>query len=315
MGYQRIKTLAIDNKIVICASCWRLFRGPTLGPLAPLSQYAISCSRRASTRLIHIPRVAWPIPNRAMKSTEEGEQSMSQKASQDHSRMGNLRPLAFLLAAWLSVPALAQSVPFPTYTPGPQTNGTFVVSDGTVITPSGTVVNLGIRTRAKSIALNPTGNNTAAVLQMGAAQVVTVFNTKTGAVLQTFNPTVGAGGSSVGITYTPDGKYLLFSQDGDYGLSYVAVASVSSTGTLTNFANIAVPPDVDATGKMTTASLALIPIPRRSWRDLRPRASALREPMADSIFHAPTPFRCSPMRRPLPIRWASRSRPMPRPPT
>ena len=176
---------------------------------------------------------------------------MSQKASQDHSRMGNLRPLAFLLAAWLSVPALAQSVPFPTYTPGPQTNGTFVVSDGTVITPSGTVVNLGIRTRAKSIALNPTGNNTAAVLQMGAAQVVTVFNTKTGAVLQTFNPTVGAGGSSVGITYTPDGKYLLFSQDGDYGLSYVAVASVSSTGTLTNFANIPVPPDVDATGKMT----------------------------------------------------------------
>jgi len=159
--------------------------------------------------------------------------------------------LAGLLAVGLSVPALAQSTEFPTYQAGPQTNGSFIVGNGAVITPAGTVVNLGIRTRAKAIALNPTGNNTAAVLQMGAAQAVTVFNTKTGAVIQTFNPTVGAGGSSVGITYTPDGKYLLFSQDGDYGLSYVAVASVSSTGMLTNFANIAVPPDVDATGKMT----------------------------------------------------------------
>src|SRR5208282_6906916 len=72
--------------------------------------------------------------------------------------------------------------------------------------------------------------------------------------LQTFNPTVGAGGSSVGIAYTSDGKYLLFSQDGDYGLSYVAVASVSPSGMLTNFANIPVPPAVDATGKMTTVT-------------------------------------------------------------
>jgi YVTN family beta-propeller protein len=169
--------------------------------------------------------------------------------SRNYSQINRL--LVGLMATALGVPALAQSDRFPTYTPGPQTNGTFVVSDGAVITPAGTVVNLGKQTRAKSIALNPTGNNTAAVLQMGAAQAVTVFNTKTGAVLQTFNPTKGAGGSSVGITYTPDGKYLLFSQDGDYGLSYVAVASVSSTGTLSNFANIAVPPDVDATGKMT----------------------------------------------------------------
>jgi YVTN family beta-propeller protein len=172
--------------------------------------------------------------------------------SQNNSQIKGL--LLGLLGAALSVPVLAQSVQFPTYQPGPQTNGTFIVGDGTIITPAGTVVNLGIRTRAKSIALNPTGNNTAAVLQMGAAHVVTVFNTKTGAIVQTFNPTTGAGGSSVGITYTPDGKYLLFSQDGDYGPSYVAVASVSSTGMLTNFANIPVPPDVDATGKMTTVT-------------------------------------------------------------
>ena len=159
-----------------------------------------------------------------------------------------------LMAAGLSVPALAQSVPFPTYQVGPQSNGTFIASDGTILSPAGTQVNLGIRTRAKAIALNPNGNNTAAVLQMGAPQVVTVFNTKTGAVVQTFNPTKGAGGSQTGITYTADGKYLLFSQDGDYGLSYVAVASVAADGTLTNFANVQVPIAIDATGKMTTVT-------------------------------------------------------------
>ena len=179
---------------------------------------------------------------------------MSPKVSQNHSRMSSLRPLAVLLAAGLSIPALAQSVPFPTYVPGAQTNGTFVVASGQVITPAGTYVNLGTTTRAKAIALNPTGNNTAAVLQMGAPQVVTVFNTTTGAVLQTFKPTVGAGGSSTGITYTPDGKYLLFSQDGDYGPSYFAVASVSASGMLTNFANVAVPIAVDATGKFTNVT-------------------------------------------------------------
>ncbi len=173
---------------------------------------------------------------------------MSRNASQIN------RLFVGVLTAGLSIPALAQSVPVPTYAPGPQSNGTFVASDGTILAPAGTVVNLGIQTRAKAIALNPTGNNTAAVLQMGAPQVVTVFNTKTGAVLQTFKPTKGAGGSSEGIAYTADGKYLLFSQDGDYGLSYVAVASVAANGTLTNFANVEVPIAVDATGKLTNVT-------------------------------------------------------------
>jgi YVTN family beta-propeller protein len=172
--------------------------------------------------------------------------------SRKYSRINPL--FAGLLAAGLSIPALAQSVPFPTYQAGPQTNGTFVLGNGVIITPAGTVVNLGIRTRAKAVAVNPTGDNTAVVLQMGAAQAVTVFNTKTGAVLQTFNPTVGAGGSSTGITYTPDGKYLLFSQDGDYGPSYVAIATVNPDGTLTNFANVSVPIAVDATGKLTNVT-------------------------------------------------------------
>ncbi len=148
------------------------------------------------------------------------------------------RLLAGLLAAGMSVAALAQSVPFPTYTPGPQSNGSFVVSDGTIITPAGTQVNLGTTTRAKAIALNPTGNHTAAVLQMGAPQAVTVFNTKTGTILQTYKPFSTSNGSANGIAYTPDGKYLLFSQDS----SYIAIASVNATtGLLTDYAHVSVP--------------------------------------------------------------------------
>ncbi len=121
---------------------------------------------------------------------------MFQKTSRNHSRINPLRLLAGLLAAGLSVSAFAQSVQFPTYTPGENLSGSrgpnypstlpnpWVVSDGTIITPAGTQVNLGTTTRAKAIALNPTGNHTAAVLQMGAPQAVTVFNTQTGAVLQ-----------------------------------------------------------------------------------------------------------------------------------
>ncbi|WP_204101413.1 alkaline phosphatase family protein [Occallatibacter savannae] len=159
-----------------------------------------------------------------------------------------------ILAVGLSVSALGQSVQFPTYQAGPQPDGSFIAGSGVILTPAGTTVNLGIRTRAKAVALNPTGNHTAAVLQMGAPQVVTVFNTKTGAVLQNFTPKVGAGGSSVGITYTSDGKYLLFSQDGGYGPSYVAVASAQADGTLASYAAVSVPPDVDANGKLLNAN-------------------------------------------------------------
>jgi hypothetical protein len=47
------------------------------------------------------------------------------------------RLLLGLLASGLSVAALAQSVQFPTYQVGPQTNGTFIVSDGTILTLPG----------------------------------------------------------------------------------------------------------------------------------------------------------------------------------
>src|SRR5271165_3409841 len=172
-----------------------------------------------------------------------------------------------LLATGLTVPALlGQSVPYPTYSPGENTNATtgptyskplanpWVVSDGTIITPAGTQVYLGITTRAKAVAVNPTGNHTAAVLQMGAPQAVTVFNTQTGAVLQTYSvpyttskgvASTDSDGSQEGIAYTPDGKYLLFSQDGSYGPnSYISIASVNaSTGLLSNYAQVAVPLD------------------------------------------------------------------------
>jgi len=180
------------------------------------------------------------------------------------------RSFATLLATTgLATAALAQSVPFPTYSVGENKNaangpgypsnlGTpWVTSNGQIITPAGTAVYLGITTRAKAIALNPTGNHTAAVLQMGAPQAVTIFNTQSGAVLQTYSPAAGKDhdGSSVGITYTPDGKYLLFSQDGGGGTgSYIGIASVSTTGTLSDYAHVNVAMDVDANNTLTTVT-------------------------------------------------------------
>ena len=124
--------------------------------------------------------------------------------------------LVALLAAALSVSALAQSQQFPTYKVGENQNGSqgpnypstlpdpWVVSSGQIITPAGTQVYLGITTRAKAIALNPnTKTHTAAVLQMGAPQAVTIFNTQTGAVLQTYKPFRSASGSSTGIASSP----------------------------------------------------------------------------------------------------------------
>jgi YVTN family beta-propeller protein len=167
------------------------------------------------------------------------------------------RLLAGLLAAGLSIPALAQSVPFPTYNPGENLNGSqgpdypstlphpWVVSDGTIITPAGTQVYLGTTTRAKAVALNPLGNHTAAVLQMGAPQPVTIFNTQTGAVLQNFTYSGSKTGSATGIAYTSDGLHLLFSQD----TGFVAYVNVDpGTGLITsNVALITVPLDATIT--------------------------------------------------------------------
>jgi YVTN family beta-propeller protein len=157
-----------------------------------------------------------------------------------------------LAVAGLSVAALAQSTEFPTYQPGAQQNGSFVVSDGAIITPAGTQVNLGIRVRAKAVAVNPLGNHTAAVLTMGATAAVQVFNTLTGAVLQSYK-TLGVDpqGSNLGITYTPNGQYLLFSQDS----SYVGIASVNATtGLLSDYAHVSVPMDINSSGVLSTVT-------------------------------------------------------------
>ena len=157
------------------------------------------------------------------------------------SRSERLRPLAGLLAMGLAAPAAAApSQLFPTYQTGPLKNGAYVVSNGQIITPAGTQVNLGIRVRAKAVAVNPRpGSHSAAVLTMGATQAVEVFDTMSGDILQEYLPFQDSSGSYGGITYSGDGKYLMFSQDS----SYVALAAVGSTGLLTDYAHIPVPPD------------------------------------------------------------------------
>ncbi len=176
---------------------------------------------------------------KSRKKSREASQDNSQKKS----RINRLHPLAGLLATGLSVPAFlaGQSVPFPTYVAGPQPNGSFVVSSGQIITPAGIQVDLGIRVRAKAVALNPnTKTHTAAVLTLGASEAVEVFDTQTGIILQDYL-TLGQdhSGSFNGITYSPDGKYLLFSQDS----SNVAVAKVSAEGLLEDYAQVSVPPN------------------------------------------------------------------------
>ena len=170
----------------------------------------------------------------------------SRKMSRRDSRINRLRPLASLLATGLSVPALAQSVPFPTYTTGPQPNGSWVVSSGQVITPAGKQVDLGIRVRAKAIALDPNvSTHTAAVLTLGTSAsdgngAVEIFDTKTGDVLQNYIPFgKDPSGSYSGIAYSPDGKYLIFSQDS----SYVTRAKVQADGSLEDDVQVSVPPN------------------------------------------------------------------------
>ena len=184
--------------------------------------------------------------------SQRTSRNKSRHKSRCKSRINPGRPLAGLgsglLAAGLGLPALAgaQSVPYPTYVTGPQSDGSWVVGDGQVITPAGTQVNLGIRVRAKAIALNPDARtHTAAVLTLGTSRsdgngAVEVFDTRTGKVLQNYLPFgLDPSGSYSGIAYSADGKHLLFSQDS----SNVTVANVSAAGLLADDAQVSVPPN------------------------------------------------------------------------
>ena len=131
------------------------------------------------------------------------------------------------------------STEFPTYLVGPQPNGSYVMSTGQVITPAGKVTILGSPVRAKAVALNPANPNNAAVLLMGASSAVDVIDLSTGAVLQKYTPFSDTHGSFTGISYSSDGKQLLFSQDD----SYLAVANVDpKTGLLSDSQHLKVAP-------------------------------------------------------------------------
>ena len=168
---------------------------------------------------------------------------MFRKPSRSSPRINALRPLAGLLVMGLSFAAFAaaQSQPYPTYVTGPQPNGSWVVGDGQVLTPAGIQVDLGIRVRAKAIALNPNvQTHTAAVLTMGAAQAVVVIDTKSGVVLQNYSTFgVDPSGSYGGIAYSPDGKYLAFAQDS--GTGNLGIAKVTDQGLLEDYAQVSLP--------------------------------------------------------------------------
>jgi YVTN family beta-propeller protein len=166
----------------------------------------------------------------------------------DH-RAPGASSLAVLLALIVAVPALAApAAESPTRTVGPQRNGSIVASDNQLLTPAGTVVQLGSPVVAKAAAVNPNHKTrTGAVLLMAAAQPIIVFSTTTGEVIQRYVPVTTDGttftnnthGSFTGITYSADGSKLLFSQDNNF----VAVANVDAfTGKLTPAASIALPP-------------------------------------------------------------------------
>jgi YVTN family beta-propeller protein len=206
---------------------------------------------------------------------------MSVKVSRKRPSIDHSHVLAGLLATGLSVPALmGQSVPFPTYQVGTNKNlstgpsypstlsNPWVVSNGQIITPAGKMVYLGITTRAKAVALNPnTNTHTAAVLQMGGPQAVTIFNTQTGAVLQSYATPYLSGtatksdshGSHNGIAYTPDGLHLLFSQDVSSTVTVASVDPITGLITSTGGSNpyptqVSVPMDVDKNGNLTTVT-------------------------------------------------------------
>jgi YVTN family beta-propeller protein len=146
--------------------------------------------------------------------------------------------VAASVALALAGTTLAIAADQSTRTVGPQSDGSYVVSDNQRITPAGKLVDLDSPVRAKSVAVNPNfKTKTGAVMLMGAAEPIIVFNTVTGEVLQRYAPPTDSSGSFTGIAYSADGSKLLFSQDDNF----VAVANVDATGKLTPAAAIAIP--------------------------------------------------------------------------
>lgn len=142
----------------------------------------------------------------------------------------------------------AQAADNPVRTVGPQRDGSIVASSNQTLTPAGRIVDLGSPVVAKAIALNPGKKaRSGAVLLMGAAQPVIVFDIGTGKVLQRFIPTSydegkfssDRTGAFTGITYSADGRRLFFSQDDNH----VVIARVNpETGLISDDQNVTLPP-------------------------------------------------------------------------
>jgi len=157
-------------------------------------------------------------------------------------------PFTGLFALALATPAIAAAPDPATRTVGPQQDGTIVASDNQLLTPAGTLVDLGSPVVAKAAVVNPNKQTrSAAVLLMSAGQPIIVFNTVTGQVVQRYIPSMMMGGtfssnstgSFTGIAYSPDGSKLLFSQDNNF----VSVANVNLfTGELTPAMSVPLPP-------------------------------------------------------------------------
>ena len=174
------------------------------------------------------------------------------------------RSLASVLALVLAAPGFAHAADKKDRMVGPQLDGSIVASDNQLLTPVGKVVQLGSPVVAKQVAVNPNGKtHTAAVLLMSAAEPVIVFDTRTGAVLQRYAPQLSTGvsttGSFTGLTYSPDGTKLLFSQDS----GQIEVAGVDAqTGLLSQGIKITLPvpnnPNLYTAGTANPGGLALI---------------------------------------------------------
>ena len=147
--------------------------------------------------------------------------------------------LAASITLALAGPALVAAADHSTRTVGPQSDGSYVVSDNQLITPAGTLVQLGSPVRAKAVAVNPNHQTkTGAVMLMGAAEPIIIFSTATGEVIQRYVPPNDNSGSFTGIAYSADGSKLLFSQDSNF----VAVANVDRvSGKLTPALAVSLP--------------------------------------------------------------------------
>jgi YVTN family beta-propeller protein len=146
--------------------------------------------------------------------------------------------LAASIALALGGSTLAVAQDQSTRTVGPQSDGSYIVSDNQRITPAGKLVDLGSPVRAKAVAVNPKyQTKTGAVMLMGASEPIIIFNTVTGEVIQRYTPPTDSSGSFTGIAYSADGSKLLFSQDNNF----VAVAQVDEKGKLTPAQSIAIP--------------------------------------------------------------------------